>query len=201
MKHSQSLKPSKSLEYVRVCLFFPGCALAIAGIIVAPKEILSEPQLYSTTVSMAETNEDNFILFDYKVYGTQERLNRGLEAELPSYIAKFKANDDVLVVKLPAESFSAETFAEYVLVHSPNVPELNIEYCVAKNVNAFGSSLPTRSFIKVARDLLGKAKVLYLCAISLIAFLLFLPCGIFGTKALLRLIQSYRNTPQNKVPE
>lgn len=198
MKAKTTPVSTKPLEYVRTCLFFTGCVLAIVGVCVIPKDILTEPQLYSSAVSMAEVSEESMVLFEYKVYGTQERMTKGLETDLPGKIAQFKANDDILAVKVPGESFSYETFAEYILVHSQNVPELNIEYCVVKNVNAFGSSLPTRSFLAVARELLARATVIYLCIACLIAFLLFLPCGIFGMKALLRLIRLYQSAPEKE---
>lgn len=193
------IESSKPLEYVRTSLWFLGVILAIVGIVVAPKQILGEEQLYSSAVSMADTKEESFAMIDYKVYGTEARMEAGLEAELPARITQAKANNDILVVKIPSENFYTETFNDYILVHSQQVPELNLEFCVAKNVNVLGATMPTRTFINLARDLLNKATILYLILISLIAFFIAVPCGIAGTKSLLRLIRLYKGGPAKTV--
>lgn len=186
------IESSKPLEWVRVSLFFLGCVLSVLGVVFAPKELLSEPALYTSAVSMADTTNDSLVLFDYKVYGTQRRMDADMPVQIADKLAQFKVNDDVLVVKVQGTELKTEVFDEYVLVHDPETIELNIEFYAAKNVKAMGSSLPTRTFIKLARDLLKKATVIYLCLVVLIAFALFLPCSIYGTKALLRLIGLYR---------
>lgn len=186
------IESSKPLEYVRVFLFFLGCLLAIVGVILAPKELVSGTQLYSSAVSMAHTEDNYLVLYEYKVYGTEARMQKALETEVPAHIQLFKSNADVLVVKIPGEARKVQTYQDYVCIEDPSVPELNIEFCIAKNVDFFGYSLPTRTFIRLADDLLGKARILYLCLVVLIAFLVLTPCSIFGTKALLRLIKLYQ---------
>ncbi|GEM_PF-2462434 len=198
MKREKTVESSKPLEYVRTILLYLGCVLSVLGVCLVPKQLISEEQLYSTSVSVADLSADSIFLYDYKVYGTNSRLEAGLKTEVPLKLAQCKANDDILVVRVPADTAKTETFDQYILIHSPDVPELNIEFCLAKNVNVMNSSLPTRTFIKMARGLLGKATVIYLCLVALIAFLLFLPCGIFGTKALLRLIALYRKEKQSQ---
>ena len=141
---------------------------------------------------MAETTDDNIFLFDYIVYATETRFQKGLDTEIPAKVAEFKNNDDVLIVRIMGDSRVVTAHEDYIMIESPEIPELNIEFCAAKNISFMGSSLPTRTFLKMARDLITKATIVYLILLIFIAFLIFLPCGICGTKSLLRLIRIYK---------
>mgnify|MGYP006873033539 CR=1 FL=1 len=196
---SGKVQSSKPLEYTRTILFFLGCVLVMTCYCLSPKEIMSEQRLYTSAVSMAEVNNDTLALFDYKVYGTEERMQRGLVLETPGKIEQLRANDDILAVKIPGEPYAVQYFEDHILVTDPEVLELNIEFCVVKNVNFLNSSIPTRTFIKVARDLLSKIGYIYLGIISVLAFLVFTPLWISGTKSLERLISLYRKPNANEI--
>ena len=86
--------------------------------------------------------DDNNLLFcDYFVYGTERRFNEGLITDVPAAKDRLKESGDAVVFKIPGRGKHI-VFSDYSIVYDENVPELNIEIYVAKNIAVGKISLP-----------------------------------------------------------
>ena len=85
--------------------------------------------------------EENLVFFDYYAYGTERRFSKGLTEDVIQSTQKLKENREGAVVKVPGKKASI-ICENYILVYDENVPDLNIEIYVAKNVNFWAMSLP-----------------------------------------------------------
>jgi len=134
------------------------------------------PHILAT--SLAITSEDNMLLYDYKVYSTQARFEMGLVEDVNKVVSTFKERNEVLAVAIFGETQFYETRDDYLLIQSPDVPELNIEYRLVKNLAILETSLPCRTFIMLLQDIIKVINTIYLITLIMCAFLVIAPASI-----------------------
>ena len=88
-----------------------------------------------------DAEEKNLVLFDYYVYGTEQRFDEGMEKRVPQIKDKLKERNEAVIVKVPGNNVR-RIYADYSVVFDQTVPELNIEIYVAKNVTFKNMSVP-----------------------------------------------------------
>jgi len=139
-----------------------------------PKVVFEDELPYQVATSMAIIEEDNLLLYDYKAYSTDTRFQNGLIEDLAIQKAKFLDRNEIMLVKIPGDS-KVEFFNDYVLVHSQEVPELNIEYYLVQNISIADISVPARTLVMLFQDVIAVVNNVYFIFLTILFFLLFLP--------------------------
>jgi hypothetical protein len=164
--------------------------------IFTPK-VVFEPDLpYRVATSMAITDEDNLLLYDYKVYSTDTRFENGLVEDLAIQKAKFLERNEIMLVKIPGDP-KVEFFDDYVLVQSQEVPELNIEYYLVQNISIADISVPARTLVMLFQDVIALVNNVYFIFLGILFFLLFIP-QLFTIVSLILGIVDEKRSPLKK---
>jgi hypothetical protein len=140
----------------------------------APKVVFDAYLPYRLATSMAIIEEENLLLYDYKVYSNEIRFENGLIEDLALQKARFIERNEIMLVKIPGDA-RIEFFDDYVLVQSPEVPELNIEYYLVQNISVGDISLPGRTLIMLFQDVIKVINNTYFTLLTILFFLLFVP--------------------------
>lgn len=184
MKKIKDEKPTYITKIVCYSLFV---MLVIIGLILVPKELMNYDEVYSFATSAADMNENTLVMYDYKVYGTENRFNQGLDSDVLSQLSIFKERGEILLVKIYGENESLVYKEDYWLQTSSNVVELNIEYYIVPNIRIQNNSLPSRSILLLVKNVLVKIDVIYTLLIILFSLLIFCPSTIGIIRAVINL--------------
>ena len=175
------MKPIKDTlpsHWTKTILYGVFLLVLILGYIFLPKQLMNQVQIYDIAVSSVSTADDNLVAYDIKVYGTQKRFDEGLTSDVALKVEEAKAQNQVLVVKIPGKIAKTENKGEYHILVDNAVPELNIEYYFARSVNLGSIVLPTNTFLTLGADMLPKVNTIYLVTVSIIALGLAIPPSI-----------------------
>lgn len=184
MKKIKDEKPTYITKIVCYSLFV---MLVIIGLILIPKELMNYDEVYSFATSAADINENTLVMYDYKVYGTENRFNQGLDSDVLSQLSIFKERGEILLVKIYGEDESLVYKEDYWLQTSGDVVELNIEYYIVPNFRIQNNSLPSRSILLLVKNVLVKIDVIYTLLIILFSLLILCPSTIGIIRAVINL--------------
>lgn len=146
--------------------------------IVAPKRIISNDFPFMIATSLAITDESNMLLFDYKVYATEERFNEGMLNDVEKMKLAFRERSEIMAIKIYGENESIQIKDDYVFIVDQDTPELNIEYYLIKDMMFDEMSFPVRTFIILVNDLKPVINHIYLAFISLATLLILTPTTV-----------------------
>ena len=153
----------------------------------APKEVLDEDASYELATSMSIIEDDNLLLYDYKVFGTENRFNQGLVDDVNEVKADFKERNEILAVMVYGQR---ETFVfkdDYIYITNPQTPELNIEFYLVKDLEINEVNLPARTFIKLYDDVSQAANNIYFALLLIVSFSFFTPFGLKFTRLVIKI--------------
>ena len=100
--------------------------------------------VYGVLTPFINVDEDKTILYDYLVYGTGRRMDEGYVIDVPEIIDKLKDRGEGIIIKEKGDSYK-KTQYDYIFMRDEDVPELNIEIYIAKNVEFPFGSFPFRT--------------------------------------------------------
>ena len=143
--------------------------ISLSFIIVAPKKIFQENLPFQLATSMAITSEDNFILFDYKVYSNEERFNTGLITDFQETKQSFTDRSEIVAVKIYGETAFIEVREDYIFITSPDTPELNIEYYLVQSMMFDDIKIPCRTFIMLFTDISTLVNNIYVVVLTVVS--------------------------------
>lgn len=128
---------------------------------------------YRMLTPLVETNEDNLVLFDYYVYGTEERFNEAMGKVVLPVKDELKKKGEAVVVKIPGKG-ERIFYSDYSVVFDESVPELNIEIHIVKNISLKKISVPFATAERLFEVYLARiAKAVYVFILVLTLFLCF----------------------------
>jgi hypothetical protein len=153
-----------------------------------PKTFFPHAANYEMITPMAILDQSNLLLYKYKVYADETRFNIGLTLDVEVERLQFASRNELMVVKIPGE-FKIEFQSAYILMVEPEIPELNIEYYLVKNIKIDTISIPARTGILLLRNIFQTINTIYLVSILIILFLLLVPQSIQISKILFSINQ------------
>lgn len=156
--------------------------ISLSFIIVAPKKIFQENLPFQLATSMAITSEDNFILFDYKVYSNEERFNTGLITDFQETKQSFTDRSEIVAVKIYGDSAFIEVREDYIFITSPDTPELNIEYYLVQSMMFDDIKIPCRTFIMLFTDISTLVNNIYVVVLTVVSLLVIAPISFKLTR-------------------
>lgn len=162
-----------------------------------PKTIFSSNAHYEMTTPMAILDQSNLLLYKYKVYVDETRFNTGLIVDIEAERLQFSSRNELMLVKIPGE-FRVEFKSDYILMVEPDIPELNIEYYLVKNILIDSTSIPARTAILLLKDVFQTINTFYIVIILIIFFLLLVPQSIQISKILFS-IKKIGTNKSNKI--
>jgi|694.fasta_scaffold96480_3 hypothetical protein len=180
----------KKVNYLIVKLTIVSVTLltTMVTFLAIPKTIFSSNAHYEVTTPMAILDQSNLLLYKYKVYADETRFNTGLIVDLEAERLQFASRNELMVVKIPGE-FKIEFQSDYILMVEPEIPELNIEYYLVKNIQIDATSIPARTAILLLKDVFQTINTIYLISILIVFFLLLVPQSIQTFKILFSINQ------------
>jgi hypothetical protein len=167
--NSQAIK-----RRIKLAVFATTLTITSLFYVFSPKVVFEAHLPYRVAISMAIIEEENLLPYDYKVYSNETRFEKGLVDDLALQKARFIDRNEIMLVKIPGDP-RVEFFDDYVLVQSPEVPELNIEYYLIQNISAADISIPARTLIMLFQDVIEVINNTYFAFLTILFFLLFVP--------------------------
>jgi|SRR6056297_2711774 len=181
------------IVWVKTIIYALAMIVLLSLVIGAPKKVFSDDLAYRLATSMSMTEEDNLLLYDYKVYGTEERFNQGLIEDVEAIKNNFKERNEIVGIKIHGETESIEYKDDYIFITDPDTPELNIEYYLVKDMEFNDMNVPSRTFIMLFEDIARLINNVYLGLFIIIAFSIFTPLAIKVTRRVKYLVNIHRN--------
>lgn len=179
---------TKCIIYSVIILFL------IIFMIIIPKKVFDENAPFILAISIAITDDDNLMLYDYDVYGTEERFNEGLDSDVSAVKADFKERNEILVVKIYDEDITTEVRNDYIFMTHPDIPELNIEYHLVKNVSINNIYIQSRAFIMLFQDISKIINFVYFALVFVFFVSTFTPFSIKLSRSIIFLIREQKKT-------
>jgi hypothetical protein len=167
--------------------------LLITMVSLAPKQVFSDDLGYKLATSMSITQDDNLLLYDYQVYGTEERFNEGLIEDINDVKADFKERNEVLAIKIYGEKETIVFHDDYLYMTDPDTPELNIEYYLVKDMEFNEMNVPSRTFIMLFDDIARLVNNVYLGVLMIVFLSIFIPFVIKETRYIVYLLKIHKN--------
>lgn len=146
--------------------------IVFSTLFVVPTHVFSEDIASDLAMSLAVRTEENMILYSYKVYSTQERFENGLKEDVGDVLKVFKERNEVLAVAINGQSLSITVDEEFIFVTSPDVPQLNIEYRLVKDLKIENTTLTIRTFIGFLKELFFLINAIFYTLYIIIFFLI-----------------------------
>lgn len=168
----------------------------IISIILVPKRVFDNQTPYLLASSMAITSDDNLLLYDYKVYGTDERFEEGLVNDVNTVKLDFMSRSELLAVKVYGNTDLIEIIDDYIFITSPLTPELNIEYYLVKDMAISDINIPCRTFIMLFEDISVLINSLYIALVLIVLFSFFTPISIKTVRIIGYLVRKYKLSKQ-----
>jgi hypothetical protein len=120
------------------------------------------------------------------VYSNEDRFELGLQNDVILEKEKFSERSELMLVKIPGNP-SVTFYDDYVLVTSLDVPELNIEYYLVKNIRISDYTVPARTFIMLLSDVIQTINTVYALFLTIVFFILTIPQLLTLTGSFIRL--------------
>lgn len=171
------MKTKETTEYngviwTKLSIYIFIVLLSLVLFFLAPKKVFKEDTPYRVATSMAIISDENYIFHDYKVYSTNERFEVGLINDVEEVKDSFKTRNEIVAVKIYGDSLKTEIKDDYLIIYSPDVPDLNIEYYIVGNMNLDDVSIPCRTFIILFTDIITLVNNIYLSIILVVIILI-----------------------------
>lgn len=182
MKENKNSETIKEVSIIKIILYSIFLLVLLALLILVPKKIFEDNLSFNIATSMVITDESNLLLYDYDVYATEARFNQGLIDDVDLVKSDFKSRSEILVVKIYGEEESIEIKDDYVFIVSPNTPELNIEYYLAKDMSFNNITFSCRTFIKLFDDISNLVNTIYIGVLTIFFGLTIVPVTVSLTK-------------------
>jgi hypothetical protein len=142
---------------------------------------------------MSIAEDENLLLYDYQVYGTEERFNQGLIEDVNEVKNDFKDRNEILAIKIYGEKETIVYHDDYLYMTDLDTPELNIEYYLVKDMEFNDMNVPSRTFIMLFDDIARLVNNVYLGLFIIIAFSIFIPFVIKETRYIVYLLKYHKN--------
>ena len=149
-------------------------------LLITPKEILEYKDGIELAYSLSSLSTENVLFYDYKVYPTQERFENGLIEDVEIKLQDFKNRNEFMIIKIYGPSDKTYLSGEYLVIESDDVPDLNIEYYLLKDLKLDQITLPNRTFLTFFEDFSRIINRIYL-GLFIIFVILTLPSSIYKT--------------------
>lgn len=171
--------------------------ILISILIWSPKQILEYQDGIEIAYSLSSVNSENLLFYDYKVYPTKERFEKGLIYDVDQKLQEFKNRNEFMVIKIYSSNNNIYLENEYLIIESNDIPELNIEYYLLRDLEIQQISLPIRTFLVLFEDISKIINSIYLGFLMLFAFIT-IPTSILKTIGLSYYIVPVTE-PQNEI--
>jgi hypothetical protein len=156
--------------------------LCLLFILLAPKTVFSKDLPFRLATSMAIVSDENLLLYDYKVYSNEDRFNNGLINDLKIVKDKFSGRNEIMAVKIYGETSTLDVRVDYIFITSPDIPELNIEYHLVKDMSFNGINIPNRTFVMLFKDISVIVNTIYLAIFLIVSISFIAPTSIKLTR-------------------
>ncbi len=178
---------SIELLWVRTILYSVVLLLTTVLFIVSPKHIFSKDFPMVIACSLAVIENENLLLYDYKVYASEERYKKALDSDIRDVRDAFLQRGEILIVRTRGPEETLENRNTYFLMTSPNVPELNVEYYLIQHVKFNHMILPARTLVLTLEDIVNLANNIYFMLLILITCCILIPFSLKVTQNALRI--------------
>ena len=149
-------------------------------LVFSPKQILEYEDGIEIAYSLSSLNDENILFYDYKVYSTQDRFEKGLNEDVLKQLKEFKDRNEFMVIKINGTTDKTYLNDEYLIIENDEVPELNIEYYLLRDLEIQQIRLPNRTFLVLFEDISNIINTIYLGLFILFVFLT-LPSSLLKT--------------------
>ena len=181
------------LLWIKSVLYSLVLILMSTLIILAPKNVFDIETPYLLATSMALTGDENLLLYDYMVYSTEERFEKGLVDDVELVKVDFIERNEIFAVKVYGENEKIEINDDYIFIISPNTPELNIEYYLVKNLEVDGINLPCRTFVMLFKDISKLINNIYIALLFVFSISVFLPISFKVIQSITKLVKKQKD--------
>ena len=165
--------------------------------IVVPKSVFDQFAPFRLANSMAMLTEENFMLYDYEVYSTEEAFQKGLVDDVAVKLDEFRERNEIVAVRIYGESERIIVEEDYILILSPDAYDLNIEYYLVINIYVADVSLPVRTFIMLFKDISILVNNIYRAVLIILTLSFFTPISINLTRTVI-VIRNQKKFIENK---
>jgi hypothetical protein len=185
-------KDDLEVIWTKIAVYSLIILVSLITFILAPKKVFVDDQVYSLATSMAVTSDTNFLLYDYEVYSTVERFEEGLIEDVDVVKQAFKERNEIVAVKIYSDENKIEFREDYIFIYSTQVPELNIEYHLVKDLNVADINIPIRTFIMLFNDLSAVVNNIYFVGLLVLTFVIIGPVSFSLTRNIV-IVVKYKN--------
>ena len=192
MKHKRN-NDELEILWVKIGIYSIIIVLCLVFFILAPKRIFAKDMSFTLATSLAVTSDESLLLYDYEVYSNMDRFNQGLIDDVTEVKLAFRERSEIVAVKIYGETASIEKKDDYIFIVSPDVPELNIEYYMVKDINFDGTNLPVRTFIMLFDDVSLLVNNIYFTLLTVISLAIIFPVSIKLTRILIFIKKSKKH--------
>ena len=165
--------------------------------IVVPKNVFDQFAPFRLANSMAMLNEENFMLYDYEVYSTEESFQKGLVDDVAVKLDEFRERNEIVAVRIYGEFEQIIVEEDYILILSPDAYDLNIEYYLVINIYVADVSLPVRTFVMLFKDISTLVNNIYRAVLIILTLSFFTPISINLTRTVI-VIRNQKKFIENK---
>ena len=168
-------KQNQSLEilWVKLVLQLISLAALLITIIILPKTVFDTQTAFSLATSMAVINEDSLLLYDYEVYATEARFNQALIEDFEKVQDSFKERSEIVAIQIYGDIYRINLREDYIFITNQEVPELNIEYYLVRNLEFDGITFPIRTFVILFEDIASLINTIYIVVFIVISLAIF----------------------------
>ncbi|MGE4571294.1 MAG: hypothetical protein AB7E09_00970 [Candidatus Izemoplasmatales bacterium] len=193
-------KQEASIEVIWLKTIIYGLILLLIIVLfsIAPKRVFYETSSYELATSSIILEEDNLLLYDYKVYGTDQRFQRALSEDVEIVKQDFLDRNEIMAVKIYGEISTVKIYDNYVFLTDPETPTLNIEYYIVKDLEINNIQLSIRSFIMLFEDISILINGVYLGLLLIISISFLLPFSVKLTRNISFIVQRNRYLKSKK---
>jgi len=172
MKRKENNFPTEIL-YVKLITLIISLIALIITVILLPKTVFEAQMPFQLATSMAVVDENSLLSYDYQVYATEERFSKGLVEDFENVLDNFKSRSEIVAIQINGDSYKVEFRDDYIFISNPEVPELNIDYYVVRNLEFDGITLPIRTFIILFEDISTLVNTIYIVIFLITSITLF----------------------------
>lgn len=151
---------------ITFCLFL----LVLCCFAFVPHNEIVKNAVFRFSALHVNLNENNLVLYKYKVYGTENSFNKNSGVFIEEEINLLKSKDEFIVVKTRGE-YAIEYKSDYIFISEETVPDLKVEIYIAKNIDFGNNSLPCKTIIILLQKAL---KIIILILYGIILLLCFI---------------------------
>jgi hypothetical protein len=186
MKNKDGNLPIEVITIKLITLLISLITLIIM-VIVLPKTVFDGKTSFRLATSMAVIDDRSLLFYDYQVYATESRFNQALVEDFEKVLDDFKSRSEIVALQIYGDNYRVDFLEDYVLIINPEVPELNIEYYVVRNLEFDGIIIPTRTFIILFEDIASLVNTIYITMFVITSLSIFTRLMIKSTKYFLEI--------------